>query len=85
MSSSPPARDALIRLPDSLAGHPLPQALFSLLASTWDRKHERVYSRADDVVLLVAKGGLIDAQLAAVVKGMTAAFIGAYAHLCSWW
>ncbi|CAL1705759.1 unnamed protein product [Somion occarium] len=47
----PPARFALSRLPRSLESQPISHALFNLLASTSERRYEKIYVRAEQVVL----------------------------------
>jgi len=69
----PPARFALMRLPNTLASQPLSQALFSLLASAWERKYTHVYSRADAVVASAR-----EPELQAILATMTQAFITSF-------
>jgi COP9 signalosome complex subunit 8 len=66
----------LKRLPESLTSIPLAVALFNLLASTWERKHARVYSRAENLLQLLEKEEFPDARPASVIAGMVTTFVG---------
>jgi COP9 signalosome complex subunit 8 len=68
-------------LPDNLTVTALAQALFNLLASTWERKHARVYSRAQELSQLVTQPDYLDAHLASTITEMIATFIGLW-HDC---
>jgi len=74
----PPARYALTRLPESLSATPLAKSLLALVASTWDRKHANVYSRADSMFKLVEQHDFLDQRLGLVVAGMVATFVESF-------
>lgn len=75
-SRSPPARYALTRLPDNLASLPLSQALLDLVASASERKHVKVYTRAESLFNLVSEPDFFDAKLASVIAEMVTTFVG---------
>ncbi|KAH9950184.1 COP9 signalosome [Amylocystis lapponica] len=72
------ARHALARLPDSLRHHALPQALFNLLASAWERKYDVVYSRAEDLFRHCEQSDFLGADFLRVLAGMVTAFVEAF-------
>ncbi|KAI0064715.1 hypothetical protein BV25DRAFT_1823119 [Artomyces pyxidatus] len=74
----PPAKFALTRLPESIAAQPLPQALFSLLASTWERRYEKVYPRAEALFDLVNQSESLEAEVAAVLARLVTAFVDTF-------
>jgi COP9 signalosome complex subunit 8 len=76
MVHRPPARYALTRLPHALANHALPQALFSLLAATWDRKHTSVYQRSQELADVVSAPVFFSQPLATLVRNLNERFIG---------
>jgi COP9 signalosome complex subunit 8 len=55
---------------------PLSQALLILLSSTWERKHERVYSRAENLFNMVQQPDFMDTNLASLIAEMVTAFVG---------
>jgi len=71
----PPARYALTRLPHVLANHILPQALFSLLAATWGRKHASVYQRSQELADVVSTPAFFSQPLATLVRSLNERFI----------
>lgn len=73
---SPPALHALNRIPDTLAAAPLPQALWGLLASTGERKHANVYSRAESLRQMVTQPDFDHAELGTLMTAMVTTFIG---------
>jgi len=74
----PPARYALTRLPDKLASHPLPQALFGLLAASWERQYEQVYYRAEKLFQYAQQPDFPDAELGEVVATLITAFVASF-------
>ncbi|OCH92113.1 hypothetical protein OBBRIDRAFT_774042 [Obba rivulosa] len=70
----PPARHALTRLPQGLAGLPLSQALFNLLASVWNRKYTAVYTRAEELYNMSRLPDFPDMDLGSILAEMTALF-----------
>ncbi|KAG9015283.1 hypothetical protein FRB93_012982 [Tulasnella sp. JGI-2019a] len=70
----PPAYFALKRLPPGLIETPLPQALFSLLASVSERKYPSVYTRLSSVVTLAQNGSAVDAELGILIVSMATTF-----------
>jgi len=74
----PPARFALTRLSENVSCSPLGKALIELLASTWDRKHASVYSRAENLFDLVNQSDFFDDKLAAVLTGLVAGFVESF-------
>jgi len=70
-----PARYALIRLPDSLASHPLSRALTTLVTSAMNRQHTMVYDQATSLQNLVSQPDFIDKDLASVIVTLLSAFI----------
>ncbi|KAJ7481183.1 hypothetical protein B0H11DRAFT_2024585 [Mycena galericulata] len=71
----PPARYALMRLPNNLASSPLGKQLYGLLASTSERKYANVYSRAHALVELVGQPDFFNTSLGALLGVMTATFL----------
>ncbi|KAF8582274.1 hypothetical protein K439DRAFT_1351580, partial [Ramaria rubella] len=71
----PPARYALTRVPHGLANHTLSQALFSLLAATWDRKHGSVYQRSQELVDIVSTPTFFSQPLATLIRSLNEKFI----------
>jgi len=74
----PPARDALLRLPGALVAHPVPQSLFKLLSSIWERNYELIYRRTHDLLNTVTTPDFFEPQLAAVVQGLSDAFLASF-------
>ncbi|KAF8077777.1 hypothetical protein FPV67DRAFT_1684613 [Lyophyllum atratum] len=74
----PPARVALTRLPDNVFSSPLSRALMELLASTCNREHANVYSRAENLFDLVHRPGFFDETLASVLTGLLATFVESF-------
>jgi COP9 signalosome complex subunit 8 len=73
-----------MRLPDRTKEQPLAQALFSLLASIWERRYEHIYVRAQALYSQAKAPGFPDAALATVVSSLIEAFVGAFHHPYSW-
>ncbi|KAI0317470.1 COP9 signalosome [Amylostereum chailletii] len=73
-----PARYALTRLPHAIASLPLSQGLFSLFAAVYERRYERVYSRAEGIYNMAQESDFPDADLAAVLSGLINAFVEAF-------
>jgi COP9 signalosome complex subunit 8 len=74
----PPAHYALTRLPDNLASLPLSQALLLLLSSALERKHARVYSRAEHLFNMVRQPEFLDTKLASVIADMVTTFVESF-------
>ncbi|KAJ7940203.1 COP9 signalosome [Mycena leptocephala] len=74
----PPARCALMRLPNNLATSPLGKQLLSLLASTSERKYANVYSRSQTLLEHVSQSDFFDTSLGAVLGLMIASFLDAF-------
>ncbi|KAJ6490651.1 hypothetical protein C8R47DRAFT_455207 [Mycena vitilis] len=74
----PPARCALLRLPNSLASTPLGKQLFSLLASTSERKYANVYTRSQTLVEQVGQPDFFDTGLGALLGIMIGDFLDAF-------
>jgi len=74
----PPARYVFSRLPDSLLATPLVKSLLGLVASTWDRKHANVYTRAESLFKLVEQPDFFDRKLATVILGMVTTFVESF-------
>jgi len=71
---SPPARHAITRLPHALFIHPLSQALFSLLAASWERNHAQVYARSSILVNLINDVP----NLSGLVPSMVSSFLDSF-------
>ncbi|KAJ7217136.1 COP9 signalosome [Mycena pura] len=74
----PPARFALIRLPNDLTSSTLGKHLGSLLASTSERKYANVYARSQALLELVRKPDFPDASLGALLSLMVGIFLEAF-------
>ena len=74
----PPARYALMRLPENLASFPLSRALMALVISTTNREHAKIYEQAETLHALVAQPDFFDKDLASIVQALLAAFLGIY-------
>jgi len=70
----PPARYAITRLPHPLFVHPLSQALFSLLAATWERNYAQIYLRSNVLLNLVNDAP----DLSGFIPSMIAIFLDAF-------
>jgi COP9 signalosome complex subunit 8 len=68
-----------MRLPQTLTAHPLSQALFQLLAVTWERRYPRVYACAEALYTMVRQPGFLDANIAPVLTTMITEFVGTQA------
>lgn len=76
------ARFALERLPNDLAHTPLPQILFPLVASVWDRKYTNIYARAADLLGRFDNHAFsIDVEFQLVLRSMLIKFLGAFVSL----
>ena len=76
MPESPPALQAITRLPDVLKAHAISQAAFRLAASISERKYGNVYPRANDLLQAVENTQIPDADFQAVVGSLLRKFIG---------
>jgi len=75
---TPAARHALSRLPENLRVFPLSQALSSLLVTTINREHAKVYAEANNLLGFVAQSDFPDQELASIVTSLLSAFIEAF-------
>lgn len=67
----------LTRLPDSIASRPLPQSLFNIFASVWERKYENVYPRAE-ALMNIAHQADFPEGLASLIATLVTQFVGQY-------
>lgn len=74
----PPARYALMRLPENLASFIMSRALMALVISTTNREHAKVYEQAETLHGLVAQPDFFDKDLASIVQPLLAVFLGIY-------
>ncbi|KAJ6618863.1 COP9 signalosome, partial [Mycena sp. CBHHK59/15] len=74
----PPARCALMRLPNTLTSLPFVKQLMALLASTWERKHVNVYARSQSLMDLVSQSDFLDSSLGALLGVMIGMFLEAF-------
>ena len=65
-----------MRLPDSLILTPLGQSLITLVTSTTERNHARIYFQAENLFNLVRQEGFFDEKLSLVVTDLVLVFIG---------
>jgi len=65
-----------MRLPDNLILTPLGQSLITLLASTTERNHARIYGQAENLFNLVRQEGFFDEKLSSIVTELVLVFIG---------
>lgn len=75
---SPPALQAVARLPDVLKSLPISQGLFKLAASTSERKYGKVYPRATEVHNVVQNTQIPGADFQPIVDGLLNKFIGSF-------
>ncbi|KAF8965207.1 COP9 signalosome [Flammula alnicola] len=73
-----PARYALLRLPDSLASLLLPRALTTLVTSTMNRQHVKVYEQAANLLGLVSQPDFFDKDLASIIATLISAFLDSF-------
>jgi COP9 signalosome complex subunit 8 len=71
----PPARYAIIRLPDNLASFPLSRALMALVTSAMNREHATIYDQAAALNNLVSQPDFMDKDLASAISNLLSAFI----------
>ncbi|KAJ6531230.1 COP9 signalosome [Mycena capillaripes] len=74
----PPARCALMRLPNALATSPFGKQLHSLLASTSERKYANVYVRSQALLETVGQPDFFDTSLGALLGVMIQSFLDAF-------
>lgn len=74
----PPARYALIRLPENLSSFLISRALMALVISTTNREHAKVYDQAETLHGLVAQPDFFDKDLASIVQPLLEVFLGIY-------
>ena len=74
----PPARYALMRLPENLTSFHMSRALMALVVSTTNREHAKVYEQAETLHGLVAEPDFFDKDLASIVQPLLAIFLGIY-------
>ncbi|ETW86176.1 hypothetical protein HETIRDRAFT_309227, partial [Heterobasidion irregulare TC 32-1] len=73
----PPAKFVLTRLPDSIASKPLPQSLFNIFASVWERKYENVYPRAE-ALMDIAHQADFPEGLASLIATLVTQFVESF-------
>jgi len=71
----PPARYALVRLPDNLASLPLSHALMALVTSAMNREHATIYNQAAALNNLVSQPDFMDKELASAISNLLSAYI----------
>lgn len=76
LDTSPPAKHALIRLPESLLSIPLSVALRNLVTACWQRAYEQVHSNATGLNDIICQAGFFDKDLANVLVHLVKTFIG---------
>ncbi|TFK76358.1 hypothetical protein BDN72DRAFT_891431 [Pluteus cervinus] len=74
----PPARLALNRLPDILGTHALARALLQLVAATWERRHAKIYARAQSLIELGKKSDFFYPDLGTLIGIMVSSFLVAF-------
>lgn len=74
----PPARYALIRLPENLSSFLITRALMALVISTTNREHAKVYDQAETLHGLVAQSDFFDSDLTSIVQPLLEVFLGIY-------
>lgn len=74
----PPARYALLRLPENLASYPLSRALMALVTSTANREHAKIYEQAETLQALVTQPDFFDKDLASILQALLVVFLGIY-------
>jgi len=74
----PPARYALLRLPETLASLPLSQALLALVTSTINREHANIYEQAETLHVLVSQPDFFDKDLATMLQALLVAFLDSF-------
>jgi len=79
----PPAKFALLRMPDAVASVPLAQATLKLFASVWKRHYENVYLRGEALSNLARRTDHLQADLAEVVASLAGTFIGKHGCACT--
>jgi len=72
------ARFALERLPDTLASHPLSHALFQLVAAVSERKYDRLYSKADQILQVQAQAPFAEVNFSPMLAKLVEAFLDAF-------
>ncbi|KAI0247075.1 COP9 signalosome [Lactifluus subvellereus] len=70
----PPAKFALMRLPDTVASLPLAQAVLNLFASVWERRYEHVYPRGDALFNLARQTDFSQAEVGGVLTSLVTTF-----------
>ncbi|KAI0784370.1 COP9 signalosome [Abortiporus biennis] len=78
LNELPAARFALERLPENLKANILPQALFSLLSSVWERKYEKIYPKAEELYNIVQQPVIPSQDLASVAAPLVKTFIDTF-------
>lgn len=74
----PPARFALVRLPENLSSFLISRALMALVISTTNREHAKVYDQAETLHGLVAQPDFFEKDLASIVQPLLEVFLGIY-------
>jgi COP9 signalosome complex subunit 8 len=76
----PPARYALMRLPENLASFPLSRALMALVTATTNREHAKIYEQAETLHVLVSQPDFSDQDLAPIVQALLLVFLGIHIY-----
>ncbi|KAF8623537.1 hypothetical protein AX15_006313 [Amanita polypyramis BW_CC] len=74
----PPARHALLRLPESLLSFPFSVALRNLETACWQRAYEQVYPNAMALNDLFSQAEFFDKDLASVLTHLVVVFIDVF-------
>lgn len=74
----PPARYALVRLPENLASLLVSRALMALVISTTNREYAKIYEHAETLHGLVAQPDFFDKDLASILQPLIGVFLGIY-------
>ncbi|TFK42460.1 COP9 signalosome [Crucibulum laeve] len=78
VDDAPPARHALIRLPENLLSNPLIRILLDLSLCTLNRQHAKVYAQAEALFDQVTQTSFLDKDLANVIASMVTAFVDSF-------
>ncbi|KAF8350607.1 hypothetical protein F5887DRAFT_940126 [Amanita rubescens] len=74
----PPAKHALLRLPESLLSIPFSVALHNFVSACWQRAYEQIHSNAMTLNDIISQAGFFDKDLANVLAYMIQTFIGSF-------
>lgn len=76
----PPARYALLRLPENLASFPLSRGLMALVTSTINREHAKIYEQAETLHALAAQPDFFDKDLVPILQTLLVVFLDSFRH-----